>query len=625
MDGFLYYASYFEFLPTFALVFIFWSVVAVAISFLIWLVLKFIELFLCYLGWKENMENLLLFLCLFIATGALMWFGKVYFIGRGSSFLLKIVMLLSVVLTSSLLTWFLRGKFNALNERITPLVWLFTLLFVLSVPLVAYYAWNYDSFITSKDMSYHTTPKTNKPNIILVTFDALTARDMSAFGYERSTTPFISEWAKSASLFNHAEAEGNFTSSTVSSLLTGKRVWTHRVFHMPEHSKPVNSKVENLAYVLNENDYYTIAYVENKAVTPLKLGIEDSFDEISDIPHGNYYHKWLYKFFGNIRLYDWIIHVTFRPGYFIRKILDQQFLVNLFNNNATPDLLDYPENFRWFLSHKELPEPFFAWIHIMPPHQPYLPPEPYLGMFEDINKEKYENQSVAFETISEALEKYNHFTKDVLPIVNSLRARYDEFIMYCDKQFEELIANLSKKNLMKNSVIIVSSDHGESFEHDYIKHGGPHLYEQLTNIPLLIKEVGQTKGRVINEVVSQIDISATILELADLDIPSWIEGRSLVPLLQGDQLPPVLSYSMTFERNRSLHPITKGSIAVWEGDYKLIYYLDNNDKQYLLFNLKSDIDELENLIDKEPEIGKRLLGYIENNLSKINKNYIKSE
>jgi arylsulfatase A-like enzyme len=255
------------------------------------------------------------------------------------------------------------------------------------------------------------------------------------------------------------------------------------------------------------------------------------------------------------------------------------------------------------------PEPFFAWIHLFPPHDPYLPPEPYMGMFDfstELRRLKSQEQLT-----------YQYFSQEMQPAVETLRARYNEFVRYCDKQFEDFIAQLAKRSKLKNTVIILSSDHGESFEHGYLTHGNEHLYEQVTNIPLIIKEPYHTEGRIIHKLVEQIDIPSTILELANIPVPSWMEGRSLVPLMRGKRLLSRPAFSMNFEKNPSRgHQITKGTIAVWEGDYKLIHYLE--EKESLLFNLKKDSNELNNLFDREPEIGKHLLSLIHENLKKAN-------
>jgi arylsulfatase A-like enzyme len=205
--------------------------------------------------------------------------------------------------------------------------------------------------------------------------------------------------------------------------------------------------------------------------------------------------------------------------------------------------------------------------------------------------------------------------------VDVLRDRYDEFIRYCDKQFEYFISELAKRDVLKNTIIILSSDHGESFEHGYIEHGGLHLYEQVTHLPLIIKEPDQTKGRVINDLVEQIDIPATILDMAGVTVPSWMEGRSLVPLMKGESLPQRPIFSMAFENNPSRgQRIEKGTIAIWKGNYKLIHYLDKN--KTLLYNLKEDPKERRNLFDHKPEIAQRLLSLIMENLKRANKKII---
>ncbi len=203
-----------------------------------------------------------------------------------------------------------------------------------------------------------------------------------------------------------------------------------------------------------------------------------------------------------------------------------------------------------------------------------------------------------------------------------MRDYYDEYINYIDKQFDNFIQDLNERAI-DNTVIILSADHGESFDHGYFTHGGPFLYEEVTHIPLIIKEPGQKKGQIIEPLVEQIDIPATVLELANIPVPIWMEGRSLVSAMRGETLAQRPAFSMNFEGNRSRgHKITTGSIAVWEGDYKLIHYLEKNESQ--LFNIRRDPYELNNLFNKEVDKGRSLLVLIKENLKKANDN-IKSK
>jgi len=250
-----------------------------------------------------------------------------------------------------------------------------------------------------------------------------------------------------------------------------------------------------------------------------------------------------------------------------------------------------------------------------------------MGMFDSSPELKtFKSQWKALRTLKNQwrLYKPQGFSQEMQTTLDTLRARYDEFIRYSDKQFEDFINGLKKRDKLKNTVIIFSSDHGESFEHNYVGHGRKYLYEQVTHIPLIIKEPDQTEGRIINDLIEQIDIPATILDLAGIPVPSWVEGRSLAPLMQGKRLSSKPLFSMNFQKNKTRgQKIINGSVAVWEGDYKLIYYLE--EKKSLLFNLKHDPDELNNLFDKEPEAGQRLLSLIKDNLKKANEKISRRE
>ena len=621
-DGFRYYASFSEFLPSVALVTILWSIVAVFAAMLVWLLLRALEWLWMHMKWENRIEHLRVFLWLFLFLGLLVWTGKrLIWPNVQTAFQLKLIVLLCVVFIVLLLTWKFLDTFERcgriIQDRITPLVWLFGIWAILSVPLVAYHTWGKPTDnVVSQKIFQSSAADRSRPNIILVTFDALTARDMSVYGYERPTTPFISGWAKKASLFTRLEAAGNITTPTTASLMTGKRLWTHQTYH-PRGSKPVKSEIENLPLLLKNSDYYTMAFVVNHNATVKVLGIADSFDIAPFVIKLRtptsliaIISKSLYRLFGDkIRLHDWII----KGDFILSKLMD--IFVQDFSETPVP-----PEKaFNRFLSvlDDNPPEPFFTWIHVYPPHFPYLSPKPYMGMFNSLPEMRtLKSQRTAPMT--------GEFKQKLQVSVDILRARYDEFIRYCDKQFEDFIVQLTKRGKLKNTVIIFSSDHGESFEHNYLKHRGPHLYEQVTHIPLIIKEPDQTEGQIINDLIEQIDIPPTILDLAGIPQPSWMEGRSLAPLMRGKRLPSKPLFSMNFEKNPSLgHQITKGTIAVWEGDYKLIYYLQ--EKKSLLFNLKQDSDELNNLFDREPEVNKRLLSLIQDNLKKANERISKGE
>ncbi len=617
-DGFKYYGSFSEFLPGIALISILWSVVALLSAMFIWPILRILQWSFLSIKLNITLDHLVSCLGLFVLLGGIVWGGKrLLWPALQTSLYMELALLTAVALISIFLTWIVRKKVNQwiemLHERITPLVWIFGMIVTVSIPLVSYLSLSAENeHAVSINNEVYSDGDENRRNIILVTFDALTARDMSVYGFDRETTPFISQWAKSATVFTRHEAAANYTAPTTATLMTGKRVWTHR--RIQSHAgAPLKSDTESLPSLLKNNGYYNMAFITNHIASVQELGMVDSFmvaplsNEFME-PASIYgflrYH--LYRLFSaRVKMYYWILDEDF----ILHKLLPDNYV-------KYPLKTEFPieKAFDMYMAEIEnkVANPYFAWIHLFPPHAPYLPPEQYFGLFE--SSPEYRNWKSQY-----PLVRKRYFSKDMHSDANIIRSRYDEFIRYCDRQFQGFIEELEKKGQLNNTIIILTSDHGESFQHGYFTHGGPYLFEQMTHLPLIIKEPGQVEGKVINILVDQTDIPATILDLAGISVPLWVEGRSMVPLLRGEAFDQKPVFSMNFEKNPASEKITRGTIAVWEGDYKLIYYLEKEKSQ--LFNLKDDPGELHNLMDNKPEVGRRLLGMIHDELEKVNKEY----
>ena len=153
---------------------------------------------------------------------------------------------------------------------------------------------------------------------------------------------------------------------------------------------------------------------------------------------------------------------------------------------------------------------FFAWIHLFDPHSPYSAPEPFGGRY---------------------------------------RARpYDGEVAYVDSLMGELVRLLKRLQLYDRTLLVFTSDHGESLgEHGESSHG-MFLYDATVRIPLIIKAAGSTwKGRVIREQVRGVDIAPTILQLAGLRVDDEIQGKGLLALILGRwNQPELAAYSETY-------------------------------------------------------------------------------
>lgn len=624
-DGFRMHSSFFDFLPSVALIIILWTMLAAGLSICVWCLLVALNLFFQLEKRRVKTEHLYLFMIITGISSISLWAIKRFIlVQHGSSFTYKIGAILLMVLIAMLLTWLLRNALQTIQQRIKPLVWIFGFFVFLSVPVISFKLWwgiSLTGVTENPDVNY--VSNQIRPDIILITFDSLTVENMSLYGYKRLTTPFITEWASEAAVFTRVEAASTWTPPTVASLMSGKRVWTHQLYHS-DGAKPVNSDIDNLPRLLQENGYTTLAFTHNQMhASPEIMGISKYFDispletelkitsGVVDRIDGILYDL----FFKKIQIYNWIFKGDFILSTLLNLIISSEF-------EKTVTSFSPEKAFSRFLEFldKQPKKPYFAWIHLYAPHFPYLPPEPYIGMFDSSSKLRTaESQSdLVMKSIDTLNRMYPH--EDIDAIIHTLRARHDEFIRYSDEHFANFIDQLQKRDKLTNSVIILSADHGESFEHGYVGHGGA-FYEEQTHIPLIIKAPETHTSRIIDDLVEQVDIPATILDLANIEIPSTMEGRSLLPLLQGESLPLKAIFSMNFQSNPGKgQKIKEGGIAIWQGDYKLMYFFSERDKvrKPLLFNLKDDPDEMNDLFDQKVEIGKKLVKIIEDSLNAAN-------
>lgn len=628
-DGFRYYSKFSEFIPSIALIGVIWSLIAAILSLLIWTFLNVLEWIFARMKWKSIVEQILVMISAVLFSGLTAWIiKKIIWQNMSLTYQVKLAVYIILILTIIILTLIFRNKLSLIQERITPLVWLFGILVILSIPYVIYHTWikEVDSPVPKREASADSATEKNDRNIIVVIFDALSAENMSLYGYNRPTTPFISDWSKGAYVFSKHQASSTYTAPTIASMITGKRVWTHQLYH-PHGPLHLSNKTETVPRLLKDHDYYNMAFIANSIGSVEAMSVADSFDIAPKSMMFFSEPKTIMKkinrtmvqlFSGKILLYDWLF-----KGDFVFRLVTKRLGADLSVTQVPPELAF--KNFFKVIDETR-PKKYFAWIHVLPPHYPYLPPDPYMGMF-DFSQELRSSESQEEDTAlvekytSKYAPVYHQYPAPIENIVETLEARYDEFVRYCDSQFRNFILELEKRNMMDNTIIILTADHGESFDHNYLLHGGYHLYQEIVNIPLIIMLPENKGGRVINDVTEQIDISATIADLADIQVPSWMEGKSLVPLMNGEISTLGPAFSMSFERNPGRgNKIEKGAIAVTEEQYKLIHYLELDET--LLFNLDKDPDERYNLIDKKREIGNHLLKLIKDSLKKANERII---
>ena len=206
-------------------------------------------------------------------------------------------------------------------------------------------------------------------------------------------------------------------------------------------------------------------------------------------------------------------------------------------------------------------DPFFLWLHYYDPHQPLAPPAPW-------------NQLFAADP-------------------------YAGEIAYADESFGTIVARLRELGVWDRTLVVVTADHGEGIgEHEEATHSLL-LYEGTLRVPLIVRVPGGSKGRVVAEPVSTVDVTPTVLELLGVALPEGLHGVSLVPAMTGQAPPPGRGLYAETLSPRLAH--RWGELRAWrEGSLKYIH-----GPRPELYDLASDAAELAPLSNRRTD-GARL-------------------
>jgi arylsulfatase A-like enzyme len=253
--------------------------------------------------------------------------------------------------------------------------------------------------------------------------------------------------------------------------------------------------------------------------------------------------------------------------------------------------------------------PFFAYIHLYPPHRPYSARHEFVDKFDDRWKPP---------------EKPNHFFSGGYNQGELLKLRryYDEYLAYADAEFGRLWDFIQGSGLVDNTYIIFTSDHGEMFERGIWEHLTPTLYDPLIKIPLIISKPGQDQRNDIYSLTTSIDLYPTILKIAGIKVPSWCEG-SLLPTFSRKQTDKERSvFAFEAKSSSKWGPINQGTIALIKGENKMIHYFGypGFEEVFEFYNIVGDPWELVDLYGLHDPMAARFQDEIKEKLVEINAN-----
>ena len=466
-----------------------------------------------------------------------------------------------------------------------------------------------------------------RPNILILVFDAFSAHHVPLYGYRRPTTPNLLRFADRATVFHSHYSAGSFTTSGTASLLTGTYPWSHRAVNL-QSTVLDEFRDRNIFKLLGNEGYYRLAYTHNLLASSFLNQFRSAIDDVPPIKdlclQDFYVSQWMFKkdftpathaegflrgrgeTSGSLFLYApyrfWVSHRERRlnrqyqdrfprglPG-----IEDRVFLLE--------DAVDWT-----MLKLRAMPRPFLAYLHFLPPHDPYHARKDCVGRFADGWAPAPKPAHPLSDGVSEA------------DLIN-YRREYDEHIAYADAEFGRLFDFMKANGILDTTYVIVTSDHGELFERGIWEHLTPCLFEPLIRIPLLISIPGQAVRRDVHAHTSAVDLLPTLLQVAGIERPEWCEGQVLPSVGDHPAEAERAVYCVDAKGSSKFGPLTKRTVSVIRGDYKLVHYLGHTgyDDVYEMYDLSQDPQELTNIYSSRSDVASDLQTLLNEKSVKLN-------
>jgi len=401
----------------------------------------------------------------------LVWIGHTP-IDNKMSFLGKILfnLSISIILMFLLISFIKLTKFARLISNKIKMIGQ-----ILKISSATYFALLFLFFIALIASPHgYSRNKSSSPNIVLIVVDALRKDFIGAYGFPLDITPCIDRLAKSGVLLENAFTGGASSVPGHASILFGEDIEEHKAM---SNKYIINKRKESIARILKERGYFTFGVCHNELISR-RSGFGQGFD---------FYWNWRKKFVSNAPI---IYYFYILP---INQIIIKALEINLINTYAK-------------LLIKRNNQPFFCFIQYLYCHSPY----------KDYSKPRW----ITKERMEKVLDifksgKLPNETSLPLEKIAKMTSTYAASVHYVDSLIGDLINDLSKKDLINNTLIIVTADHGENLaEHgdkDAHMHSG--YYNTSLGIPMIIWSPKLSfKGIKLSEITSQAKIKASVLD-----------------------------------------------------------------------------------------------------------------
>jgi len=380
-------------------------------------------------------------------------------------------------------------------------------------------------------------------NVILLTIDAVRKDVFGCYGNKQRLTPFIDSLQDKCIRFTKGQASGPYTQASFPGILTSS---------------------------------YYLEYGKPKGLPPQRTLISEPLKNAGITTAAFHSNPYLSGFLGWNRGWD-----VFYDS--MEEEVDERIPYikgDVINSKVAEWLSSYTEGKQY--------KPFFLWFHYMDVHEPYMPDRKYVDIVDP---------SI---TISQdemyAMFRGTLLKRDVSDVgkVELLKKLYAMHVREIDAYVQDFFSTLKKLEVLKDSIVIITNDHGDEFnEHGGLSHDDK-MYSELIDMPLLIYGIG--KSGVCDALVSNVDIPPTIVHLFGLEPVEDFEGHSLLPL---EGYPEKGCFGEAIDqRSKRGGDIQKDVYFYREKDLKVIYRAGVD--KWEMYDLKEDPGELNNIIDSSP-------------------------
>lgn len=397
-------------------------------------------------------------------------------------------------------------------------------------------------------------------NVILISLDTLRADAVSFLDPSKQTTPFLARLAEERGVvFERHMVNSNNTLTSHATMLTGLTMMVHKAEDggTDETRVPLAPEYVTVAERFHDAGFTTVGMTSHRIWLSPEFGMDQGFDE--------FHCSWTDAESINKRFLRWLDQA--RP----RRMFAFLHYYDAHSESSGPEPYDAPEDLR----------------------QRLAPPRPA----DFTGQVRPEGEAGRTLRASEYLDYYNDHARDFPPgHLEYLHGAYEAGVARLDRDLKELFDQLDRRGILDQSLVVITSDHGEEFKEH---HGTLHnqYFDEIMHVPLIIVPPKGTPRPVrrVDQVSRCVDITPTLLDLAGLEPLETSQGRSLRPMLEGR----LMDYAETFFGRAVLR------FRDEQSEYKICIFPDHP----TFFDLERDPGEQADILERPEDMkvyGKRI-------------------